>query len=169
MESGRIEPFRLFPYIGRHSPASSTPSGQIYTMYIDFPLDGNTPNPTLKSLKRRLGLENPLQTPRRPRPPWRLWRPGAAWPLTWRPLEAPLRRPWRPWTPLKGLDSRHPPRLWRFLRVQGPSRPLQAPGGPWRPPPLVRDIWASGSSSEGPGGSWRPGCWDRLGTPQNLA
>ena len=69
MESGRIEPFRALPVHREAQPCLQPPLlGQIYTMYIDFPLDGNTPNPTLKSLKRRLVLENPLQTPPR------LWR-----------------------------------------------------------------------------------------------
>ena len=48
MESGRIEPF---PGSSRTSRGTAlppaTPVGQIYTMYIDFPLEGNTPNPTL--------------------------------------------------------------------------------------------------------------------------
>ena len=43
MESGRIEPLRPLPV---HREASAllpaTPVSQIYTMYIDFPLDGTS-------------------------------------------------------------------------------------------------------------------------------
>ena len=45
MENGRIEPLRALPLHRKPHPASSHPSRpNIYTMYIDFPLDGNTPN-----------------------------------------------------------------------------------------------------------------------------
>ena len=42
MENGRIEPLRASP-----SLPPPTPVSQIDTMYIDFALDGNTPNPGL--------------------------------------------------------------------------------------------------------------------------
>ena len=47
MESGRIEPLRALP-VGTALPPA-TPVGQIYTMYIDFPLDGNTLNLRIKA------------------------------------------------------------------------------------------------------------------------
>ena len=48
MESGRIEPLRALPAHREAQPCLQPPQCQIYTMYIDFPLDGNTLNPTSK-------------------------------------------------------------------------------------------------------------------------
>ena len=43
MKSGRIEPLRALPVpSGGAALPPATPVGQIYTMYIDFPLDENT-------------------------------------------------------------------------------------------------------------------------------
>ena len=55
MESGRIEPLRALPI--------HTPVGQTYTMYIDFPLDGNTPNCGQRVLKTPGHLWKVLEAP----------------------------------------------------------------------------------------------------------
>ena len=95
----------------------ATPVGQIYTMYIDFPLDGNTPNPRIKSLKRRLGLETP--PPDTPEAPGGPWRP--------RPPEAPGGP--------GGPGAGNPPKsgLKGLAKTFGLLEALEAPGGPWRP------------------------------------
>ena len=111
----------------------ATPVGQICTMYIDFPLDGNTPNPRIKSLKRRLGLENPLQTPARP-----LEAPGGPWMVL---------KPWR-----QILES------WK-APSRPPARVLEAPGGVLEPsdtpeaPETPTRVWrrVSGGPLEGRG------------------
>ena len=87
----------------------ATPVGQICTMYTDFPLHENTPNPRIKLLKRRLRLENPLQTPP--------------------PLEAPA--PEAPGGSLEAPRVLEPPKIWPETGRR--RRPLEAPGGPWRP------------------------------------
>ena len=64
MESGRIEPLRALPVHREAQPCLQPPQWAKYVQCtLIFPLMGNTPNPRIKSLKRRLRLENPLQTP----------------------------------------------------------------------------------------------------------
>ena len=97
----------------------ATPVGQICTMYIDFPLDGNTPNPRIKFLKRRLGFgEPPPDTPEAPGGPWR-------------PRDGPETLDTNPKAP-----SRPPEAPWRVLEApQGPLEPpdtLEAPETPTR-------------------------------------
>ena len=125
MESGRIEPFRALPVHREAQPCLQPPLlGQIYTMYIDFPLDGNTPNPTLKSLKRRLGGLEASGGP-------------------WRPLEAPGGRPWRPrplglwssWRPgrwNRKLLRRWRPGCWRPCRPAPANPPAAGPSFSWK-------------------------------------
>ena len=56
MENGRIEPLRALP-------VHRVLVGQIYTMYIDFPLEGNTPNPRAKASQRRTQIFSLLSGP----------------------------------------------------------------------------------------------------------
>ena len=102
MESGRIEPLRARTSGGTALPPA-TPVGQIYTMYIDFPLDGNTLNPTVQSLKRVFHIFGVL--------------PGAC---------GGVLAPGCSKSASEGLEAPadEVPR--------GPWRPLEAPGGPCR-------------------------------------
>ena len=135
----------------------ATPVGQIYTMYIDFPLDGNTLNPTVQALGRRphifsLSPEGPpgrvlapscsksasqgLEARGPPGNPPRNWRYGAG--SSWKPPQGSL------WTPLEAPGGRGP---WS----------LQAPGGPQSPP-----IWLL--TFKNSGGCWRLEVVEGLGS-----
>ena len=52
MQNGRIEPLRALPFMGGTALPTATLVGQSYTVYIDFPLDGNTLNPAAPALQR---------------------------------------------------------------------------------------------------------------------
>ena len=139
----------------------ATPVGQIYTMYIDFPLEGNTPNPRAKSLGRHThifsdllggppggvlapscsksagkGLEAGGPAGNRPKSPERAGKDvSEACAGPWRPLEAPG-GPWRP------LEAR-------------PLKLLETPGGPGNPPKSV-GLGGPERGPEGPLAGWRP-------------
>ena len=137
-------------------------------MYIDFPLEGNTPNPRAKSLGRRPHIFRPPS--RRPSGgvgPWLEqicgWGPWGRKPpanppksglVRARKLLRPLEEPWG------GPLRPRPLRPWRL-------RPLEAPGGPGAGGPEPRTIGGflrplqtfGGKGPWGPGGPWRPGCW----------
>ena len=163
----RAPPSGLFPYIGRHSPASSHPMGQIYTMYIDFPLEGNTPNPRAKSLSRRPHIFRPWKALEasgdlnRLRP-WKA--SGGPW-SPWRPLGGP-------WRPLEGCEEIQctliNPHIFSDL-LGGPPGGGLAPscsksagegleaGGPPGNPPKSGPFFEGGPGPlEAPGSSWRP-------------
>ena len=53
MENGRIEPLRAPSMHQEAQPRLQPPQWAKQKHYIDFPLDGNTLNPTPRSLKRR--------------------------------------------------------------------------------------------------------------------
>ena len=94
----------------------ATPVGQIYTMYIDFPLDGNTLNCTLKASTRHAQIFSLL-----PGPPLE-----GSWPLAAANLRVRALR--------QGGLLGTPQNLERAVKTLGgsggPWRPLEAPGGP---------------------------------------
>ena len=138
--------------------------GQIYTMYIDFPLEGNTPNPRAKSLGRRPHIFRP----------WKaleasgdLNRPG-------KPLEAPgapggpLEAPGGPWRVVKSMQcTLINPHIFSDL-LGGPPGGGLAPscsksagegleaGGPPGNPPKSGPFLKEALALEAPGSSWRP-------------
>ena len=83
----------------------ATPVGQIYTMYIDFPLDGNTPNPRSQALGRRPHIFSLSPGG----PPGRVLAPSCS-KSAGEGLEA-------------GGPPGNPPKIW-------PERPGKTPGGP---------------------------------------
>ena len=124
----------------------ATPVGQIYTMYIDFPLDGNTLNPTVQALGRHTHILSDLLGG----PPGGVLAPScsksagkcleAGGPAGNRPKSGPqsaggsleaLGGPCPgPLGPCKAPGSPYP----QNLALEGPERPSPwSPAGPWRP------------------------------------
>ena len=101
MENGRIEPLRALPV---------TPVGQIYTMYIDFPLD-EFPSPR----------PPPIFSLSPGGPPGRVLAPSCS-KSAGEGLEA-------------GGPPGNPPKIWPERAGIAPGT-VEAPKGPWRPRPL---------------------------------
>ena len=116
MESGRIEPPGSSRTSGGTALPPATPVGQIYTMYIDFPLDGNNLNPKNKALPDTPRFSASFQGPPL----------EGSWPLA----AANLR--------VRALRG-HPKWGWKLF---GAPPVLDAPQNPWRSLQAAKGAWA---------------------------